>query len=66
MNRHDITVGDVRSPVLDAGAGREAAVFVHGNPGSGEDWQALVEGAGSFIARGGADDAGLRPGRQTG
>ena len=49
MNRHDITVGGVRSPVLDAGAGREAAVFVHGNPGSGEDWQMLVEGAGSFM-----------------
>ena len=49
MNRHDITVGGVRSPVLDAGTGREAAVFVHGNPGSGEDWQALVEGAGAFM-----------------
>ncbi len=49
MNRHDITIGGIRSPVLDAGTGHEAAVFVHGNPGSGEDWQALVEGAGSFM-----------------
>lgn len=49
MNRHDITVGSVRSPVLDAGTGDEAVVFVHGNPGSGEDWRALVEGAGGFM-----------------
>jgi len=49
MNRHDITIGTVRTPVLDEGAGREAAVFVHGNPGSGEDWRTLVEGAGSFM-----------------
>lgn len=49
MNRHDISVGSVRSPVLDAGAGDEAAVFVHGNPGSGEDWRDLVEGTGTFM-----------------
>ena len=49
MKQHDITVGTVRSPCLAAGGGSEAAVFVHGNPGSGEDWRALVSGAGEFM-----------------
>lgn len=49
MNRRDVVVAGVLSPVLEAGVGDEAAVFVHGNPGSGEDWRALVEGAGTFM-----------------
>jgi pimeloyl-ACP methyl ester carboxylesterase len=37
-------------PVLEAGPSdaREAVVFVHGNPGSGEDWRALAEATGAF------------------
>ena len=45
-----IAVRGVGLPVLQAGPRetREAVVFVHGNPGSGEDWTSLVEQAGGF------------------
>ena len=45
-----MTVRGVGLPVLQAGPreAREAVVFVHGNPGSGEDWRSLVEQAGGF------------------
>ena len=49
MTRHaEISVGGVRSPVLEAGpeAPEEAAVFVHGNPGSTQDWARLLEATG--------------------
>jgi pimeloyl-ACP methyl ester carboxylesterase len=44
----EISVEGVRSPVLEAGpeGGTEAAVFVHGNPGSTHDWARLVEATG--------------------
>ena len=40
----------VRSPYLEAGEKRngEAVVFVHGNPGSSEDWRELVARVGGF------------------
>ncbi len=40
----------VRSPVLEVGRDdqTEAVVFVHGNPGSCEDWSTLLSGVGSF------------------
>jgi pimeloyl-ACP methyl ester carboxylesterase len=43
-----ISVGEVSSPVVEAGpaGAREAVVFVHGNPGSRTDWLALVRAAG--------------------
>jgi pimeloyl-ACP methyl ester carboxylesterase len=45
-----VTVRGVSLPVLQAGPGeaREAVVFLHGNPGSGEDWRDLVQSTGSF------------------
>jgi pimeloyl-ACP methyl ester carboxylesterase len=45
-----VDVHGVRSPVIEAGRpqGREAAVFVHGVPGSRLDWQDLVERVGEF------------------
>jgi pimeloyl-ACP methyl ester carboxylesterase len=45
-----ITVGGISSPVLEAGpeGAGEAVVFVHGNPGSGHDWAALVDAVGDF------------------
>lgn len=48
MRRGEIRVDGVRSPTLEAGPGdaREAAVFVHGNPGSTSDWEALVRSTG--------------------
>lgn len=45
-----VTVGGVRAPVLEAGPGDspEAVVFVHGNPGSGRDWERLAGEVGTF------------------
>ena len=52
-----ITVGGVRCPVLHAGPAdaTEAVVFVHGNPGPGDDWINLLERVGS-VARAIAPD----------
>jgi pimeloyl-ACP methyl ester carboxylesterase len=46
--RGEVSVDGVRSPVLEAGpeGAGEAAVFVHGNPGSTHDWARLVEAVG--------------------
>jgi pimeloyl-ACP methyl ester carboxylesterase len=45
-----ITVGGISSPVIEAGpeGAGEAVVFVHGNPGSGRDFEALVDAVGEF------------------
>lgn len=44
LRRPEVVVGGVRSPVLEGGGrGEEAVVFVHGNPGSGEDWRDLAQ-----------------------
>ena len=45
-----LQVGDVRSPTIEAGpaAASEAVVFVHGNPGSSTDWNALVRSVGEL------------------
>jgi pimeloyl-ACP methyl ester carboxylesterase len=50
VRRREIRVAGIRSPLLEAGPGEsdEAAVFVHGNPGSGEDWRELVARTGEF------------------
>lgn len=44
----EIAPAGIRTPVLQAGPpdAREAVVFVHGNPGSGEEWRFLLEPAG--------------------
>jgi pimeloyl-ACP methyl ester carboxylesterase len=44
----EVSVDGVRSPTLEAGpeGATEAAVFVHGNPGSVHDWARLVEASG--------------------
>jgi pimeloyl-ACP methyl ester carboxylesterase len=45
-----LTVDGLRSPMLHAGPAEatEAVVFVHGNPGSSQDWARLVERTGTF------------------
>ena len=45
-----ITVSGLRTPVLEAGPAdaSEAVVFVHGNPGSSEDWRDLIGRVGKF------------------
>jgi pimeloyl-ACP methyl ester carboxylesterase len=50
VNAVSITVNGLRSPMIQAGpAGADqAAVFVHGNPGSTRDWESLVEQTGRF------------------
>ncbi len=45
-----VEVGGVRTRVFRAGgSGAEAVVFVHGNPGSADDWQVLLEATGSVL-----------------
>jgi pimeloyl-ACP methyl ester carboxylesterase len=49
MHLRDVVVAGVRSLVRSSGgSGDEAVVFVHGNPGSSEDWLDLLAGAGDF------------------
>ena len=50
LMKNEVTVDGVRSLVREAGPGeaREAVVFVHGNPGSSEDWADLLGQVGSF------------------
>jgi pimeloyl-ACP methyl ester carboxylesterase len=50
LRRSTIDVDGLRSPFLEAGpeGAREAVVFVHGNPGSSEDWADLAERVGAF------------------
>ena len=45
-----VVVDGVRSPYIEAGPenATEAAVFVHGNPGSSRDWEELVAKVGTF------------------
>lgn len=45
-----LIIEGVRTPYLEAGdpASGEAVVFVHGNPGSGQDWVELTGRAGEF------------------
>lgn len=46
----EVVVAGVRSPLIEAGPteGREAAVFLHGNPGSRRDWADLIGRVGEF------------------
>jgi pimeloyl-ACP methyl ester carboxylesterase len=46
----DMEVAGIHTPLLEAGPpdAREAVVFLHGNPGSSEDWRDLVGRAGAF------------------
>jgi pimeloyl-ACP methyl ester carboxylesterase len=49
LRAREIRVAGIRSPLLEAGPeDAEAAVFVHGNPGSSEDWRELVQEVGAF------------------
>ena len=43
-----VVVAGIRSPLLEVGSGPEAVVFVHGNPGSGRDWEGLLGPAGEL------------------
>jgi pimeloyl-ACP methyl ester carboxylesterase len=45
-----VSIDGVRSPVVESGPvnADEAAVFIHGNPGSTRDWESLARGVGEF------------------
>jgi pimeloyl-ACP methyl ester carboxylesterase len=49
VRQAEVSVDGVRSPVVEAGpeAPEEAAVFVHGNPGSTHDWRRLLAATGA-------------------
>jgi pimeloyl-ACP methyl ester carboxylesterase len=51
VERTRLEVGGTRTRVNMAGPSdaSEAVVFVHGNPGSADDWEALVEAAGEHL-----------------
>jgi pimeloyl-ACP methyl ester carboxylesterase/2-polyprenyl-6-methoxyphenol hydroxylase-like FAD-dependent oxidoreductase len=48
VRRSELRVGAVRTPLREAGpaGAREAVVFLHGNPGSGADWEPLLTAVG--------------------
>ena len=47
--RHQIELAGVCTPVLDTGGSASHAVlFMHGNPGCGQDWVPLMEQVGTF------------------
>ena len=50
VTQRELVVSEVRRLVREAGdaTSREAVVFVHGNPGSGQDFEALLPAAGEF------------------
>jgi pimeloyl-ACP methyl ester carboxylesterase len=50
VRKRDVVVNGVRSLVRETGpaSAREAVVFVHGNPGSSEDWFDLLARVGTF------------------
>src|SRR5215212_9996744 len=52
ISRTILTVDGIRAPLLEAhpagAATDEAVVFVHGNPGSSQDWVPLLERAGQL------------------
>ena len=50
MSEASVIIDGIRSPFLEFGPAdfNEAVVFVHGNPGSIRDWDALARGAGEF------------------
>ena len=50
MEASAVTVAGIRSPIVQAGdvTSTEAAVFVHGNPGSTSDWADLLQHVAPF------------------
>jgi pimeloyl-ACP methyl ester carboxylesterase len=50
VDERRVTVDGITVPVLEAGPreSRDAVVFLHGNPGSGEDWRRLLAHTGEF------------------
>ena len=50
MSESSVSIDGVRSPLLEFGSAdaSEAAVFVHGNPGSIRDWESLARGVSEF------------------
>lgn len=50
VRERELVVDGLRTPLLEAGDtnAREAVVFLHGNPGSSEDWRDLIGRAGEF------------------
>ena len=50
MRSENIILQGIKTPCLMAGERSEAgAVFVHGNPGSGGDWKALLTPLSEFV-----------------
>ena len=50
MSESSVSIDGIRTPLLEFGPleASEAVVFIHGNPGSIQDWESLASGVGSF------------------
>lgn len=50
MSTRSIAINQIRTPLIEAGPEHsdEAVVFIHGNPGSSEDWADCVAATGEF------------------
>jgi len=50
LRERTVEAEGIRAPVIEAGPpdATEAVLFVHGNPGSGRDWEGLVRHVGEF------------------
>ena len=48
ITQHQLELSGIRTPVLDTGGSSEAVLFVHGNPGCGNDWLPLMERVAGF------------------
>lgn len=61
LRRGSVRVDGICAPLVQAGpvGADEAVVFVHGNPGSSEDWASLVSRVGSFARAVAVDQPGF-------
>jgi pimeloyl-ACP methyl ester carboxylesterase len=61
VRRRVVEVDGIRAPLVEAGPpdADEAVVFVHGNPGSSEDWARLISHVGHFARAVAVDQPGF-------
>ena len=48
ITQHQLELSGIRTPVLDTGGSSEVVLFLHGNPGCGNDWLPLMHQVAGF------------------